>query len=59
MRAGRLVLANCESYGQFPPDKLTMAAALCRRAPRLAVPVENPAAVSDAISKLVPTPRDQ
>jgi pimeloyl-ACP methyl ester carboxylesterase len=35
-RVGRLVLTNCESYDQFPPDKLRKAAALCRRAPRLA-----------------------
>ena len=35
-RAGRLVLTNCESYDQFPPDKLKKAAALCRAFPRLA-----------------------
>lgn len=35
-RIGRLVLTNCESYGQFPPDKLKMAAAICRTVPRLA-----------------------
>ena len=35
-RIGRLVLTNCESYDQFPPDKLRMAAAMCRRMPRLA-----------------------
>lgn len=34
-RVGRLVLTNCESYDQFPPDKLKMAAALCRAFPRL------------------------
>lgn len=35
-RIGRLVLTNCESYDQFPPGKLRMASAMCRRAPRLA-----------------------
>lgn len=35
-RIGRLVLTNCESYDQFPPDKLRMASAMCRRMPRLA-----------------------
>ena len=35
-RVGRLVLTNCESYDQFPPDALSKAAALCRRLPRLA-----------------------
>ena len=35
-RVSRLVLTNCESYDQFPPDKLRMASAMCRRAPRLA-----------------------
>jgi len=35
-RVGRLVLTNCESYDQFPPDKLRRATALCRAAPRLA-----------------------
>jgi pimeloyl-ACP methyl ester carboxylesterase len=35
-RVGRLVLTNCESYDQFPPDKLKKAAALCRRFPGLA-----------------------
>jgi len=34
-RIGRLVLTNCDSYDQFPPDKLKPMAALCRRAPRL------------------------
>lgn len=35
-RVGRLVLTNCDSYGQFPPDALKKAAALCRKLPRLA-----------------------
>ena len=35
-RAGRLVLTNCESYDQFPPDKLRKASAVCRTSPRLA-----------------------
>ena len=35
-RVGRLVLTNCESYDQFPPDALKKAAALCRTVPRLA-----------------------
>lgn len=35
-RAGRLILTNCESYDQFPPDKLRKASAVCRTFPRLA-----------------------
>jgi pimeloyl-ACP methyl ester carboxylesterase len=35
-RVGRLVLTNCDSYDQFPPDALKKAATLCRRLPRLA-----------------------
>lgn len=35
-RAGRLVLTNCESYDQFPPDALRTASAVCRTFPRLA-----------------------
>ncbi len=35
-RVGRLVLTNCESYDQFPPDKLRKATAICRTFPRLA-----------------------
>ena len=35
-RVGRLVLTNCESYDQFPPDKLRTASAVCRTFPRLA-----------------------
>jgi pimeloyl-ACP methyl ester carboxylesterase len=35
-RVGRLVLTNCESYDQFPPDELRKATAICRRFPRLA-----------------------
>jgi pimeloyl-ACP methyl ester carboxylesterase len=35
-RVGRLVLTNCDSYDQFPPDKLRKATALCRAFPRLA-----------------------
>ncbi len=35
-RVGRLVLTNCESYDQFPPDALKKASALSRRAPRVA-----------------------
>jgi pimeloyl-ACP methyl ester carboxylesterase len=35
-RAGRLVLTNCDSYDQFPPDALRKGAALCRTRPRLA-----------------------
>ncbi len=34
-RVGRLVLTNCESYDQFPPDKLRKVTALCRAFPRL------------------------
>jgi pimeloyl-ACP methyl ester carboxylesterase len=34
-RIGRLVLTNCESYDQFPPDKLRTASAMCRALPRL------------------------
>jgi pimeloyl-ACP methyl ester carboxylesterase len=34
-RIGRLVLTNCESYDQFPPDKLRKASAMCRALPRL------------------------
>jgi pimeloyl-ACP methyl ester carboxylesterase len=35
-RIARLVLSNCESYDQFPPDALKSAVALCRRLPRVA-----------------------
>jgi hypothetical protein len=35
-RVGRVVLTNCESYDQFPPDALARATALCRTRPRLA-----------------------
>ena len=35
-RVGRLVLTNCESYDQFPPDALRMASAACRSLPGLA-----------------------
>jgi pimeloyl-ACP methyl ester carboxylesterase len=35
-RVGRLVLTNCESYDQFPPDKLKNATVVCRAVPRLA-----------------------
>jgi pimeloyl-ACP methyl ester carboxylesterase len=35
-RVSRLVLTNCESYDQFPPDGLRKAAAVCRTLPRLA-----------------------
>ena len=35
-RVGRLVLTNCESYDQFPPDKLRTASAVCRTVPWLA-----------------------
>jgi len=35
-RVGRLVLTNCESYDQFPPDKLRTASKICRAVPRLA-----------------------
>jgi pimeloyl-ACP methyl ester carboxylesterase len=35
-RVGRLVLTNCESYDQFPPDALKKASAISRRAPRVA-----------------------
>src|SRR5580658_317574 len=34
-RVGRLVLTNCESYDQFPPDKLRKVSAMCRALPRL------------------------
>ena len=35
-RINRLVLTNCDSYDQFPPDALKKAAAMSRRFPRLA-----------------------
>jgi pimeloyl-ACP methyl ester carboxylesterase len=35
-RVGRLVLTNCESYEQFPPDALKKATTVCRAFPRLA-----------------------
>jgi pimeloyl-ACP methyl ester carboxylesterase len=35
-RVGRLVLTNCESYDQFPPDALKKAAKVARQRPRLA-----------------------
>jgi pimeloyl-ACP methyl ester carboxylesterase len=35
-RVGRLVLTNCESYDQFPPDALKKASALSRALPWLA-----------------------
>ena len=35
-RVGRLVLTNCESYDQFPPDALKKASAMCRAFPRAA-----------------------
>lgn len=34
-RIGRLVLTNCETYDQFPPDKLKRAGAACRATPSL------------------------
>ena len=34
-RVGRLVLTNCESYDQFPPDKLRKVSAMCRAFPQL------------------------
>ena len=34
-RIGRLVLTNCDSYDQFPPDALKKAGPLFRRLPRL------------------------
>jgi pimeloyl-ACP methyl ester carboxylesterase len=35
-RVSRVVLTNCESYDQFPPDKLKKATAMCRAVPRIA-----------------------
>ncbi len=35
-RVSRLILTNCESYDQFPPDKLKKATVACRAVPRLA-----------------------
>ncbi len=35
-RVGRLVLTNCDSYDQFPPDALSKQAAVARALPRLA-----------------------
>ena len=35
-RVGRLVLTNCESYDQFPPDALKKATALARTLPQVA-----------------------
>jgi pimeloyl-ACP methyl ester carboxylesterase len=35
-RVGRVVLTNCDSYDQFPPDALKKASAASRRFPRLA-----------------------
>jgi pimeloyl-ACP methyl ester carboxylesterase len=34
-RIERIVLTNCDSYDQFPPDKLKRASAFARRLPRL------------------------
>ena len=34
-RVGRLVLTNCDSYDQFPPEALKKATALSRTLPRL------------------------
>ena len=34
-RVAGLVLTNCDSYDQFPPDKLQKATAMCRAMPRL------------------------
>jgi pimeloyl-ACP methyl ester carboxylesterase len=34
-RIGRLVLTNCESYDQFPPDSLQKASSMARAFPRL------------------------
>jgi hypothetical protein len=36
-RVERLVLTNCDNYGQFPPDALKRTAAMCRAAPGLAI----------------------
>jgi pimeloyl-ACP methyl ester carboxylesterase len=38
-RVGRLVLTNCESYDQFPPDALKRASAACRALPGLATAI--------------------
>ena len=46
-RVDRLVLTNCESYDQFPPDALKNAAALARRVP--ASPVNCFASSSDSL----------
>ncbi len=35
-RVGRIVLTNCDSYDQFPPDALKKASAMCRRVPGIA-----------------------
>jgi pimeloyl-ACP methyl ester carboxylesterase len=35
-RVGRLVLTNCDNYGQFPPDALKRTASICRATPGLA-----------------------
>jgi pimeloyl-ACP methyl ester carboxylesterase len=35
-RVGRLVLTNCDSYDQFPPDALKKASAMCHRVPEVA-----------------------
>jgi pimeloyl-ACP methyl ester carboxylesterase len=35
-RVDRLVLTNCDSYDQFPPDALKKMSSVCRRSPRLA-----------------------
>jgi len=35
-RMTRLVLTNCDSYDQFPPDKLKKGSAMCRAVPGLA-----------------------
>ena len=43
----RLVLTNCDSYDQFPPDTLKKVAALCRRQPRLPAADGRPASATD------------
>ena len=35
-RVGRIVLTNCDSYDQFPPDALKKVASMCRTVPWLA-----------------------
>jgi pimeloyl-ACP methyl ester carboxylesterase len=58
-RVGRLVLTNCESYDQFPPDKLRKASAICRKFPRLARVAIRTAARRRNVSSVTATGLDE